>query len=353
MPIKMIELQQRYRQLGAIRLGRKVDLGNGKSRPDKLANWRLTSPSGELLAAAAEAYGGDVNHWVDAPTGPNSQYELYTESDTLDVAIPPLGPGASIDTVFSQWMEMWTRGGCTRRCDGEENILDGTPCVCPVDDPEAMKAGRSSKLPTTCAMTTRMSVLLYKVPDLGVWKMETHGYYAAVELRPAVNALDMAQRSGSPQPAKLRIEQRSKTAGGKTSRFIVPVLELPGLTLGRVLSLQSSAPIDVPALPPATVAAAPVAAIEAVGSTTVMLDRDTAETLAVTVEGAGPDVKKALVVLQKQARKSLTADAFAKDPDWAAQVAAVLGSTPSSTTPVTPAGPEVAETTYLPGEEPF
>jgi hypothetical protein len=262
MAIKFLEQQQRMRQLGEIRLGNKLPTKNGGSRPNKLANWRLTSPDRGLLEVAATQLGGTVREWADAPATTRSKWELLTESDELDVAIPPVHPGAPADSVFSQWMELWNGGGCVRRCDGQNDLIGGDPCQCPVGDVDAMRDGRADKKNPTCVMTTRLSLLVYRLPDLGVWKLETHGYYAAVELGPAVNALLMANQKGFPQPAKIRIEARTVQKQGEARKdFIVPVLSLPTMALGAALGIPAPRRQVLDATP------APVAAIESAPKT--------------------------------------------------------------------------------------
>lgn len=250
MAIKFLERQQKYRRLGRIRMGDKQPNSSGRGdHPSKLREWRITSPSAELLAAAAESYGGDVRRWEGAP-GDGDQYELYTQSESLDVAIPPILDGAPITAAFDQHMEFWTKGGCARRCDGEVNSLDGSACVCPVNDVDRMKEGRSlaaiKEGRGTCAITTRLNVLLYRVPDIGIFQLVTLGYYAATELGGAVSILHQANAAGRPQPARLRIEARTSVKDGKTSNYIVPVLELPTLSMGMALGIGDA--IDVPSI---------------------------------------------------------------------------------------------------------
>lgn len=109
MPI--LDLQLRQRELGRIRIGRKAA---GKGNPQKLDKFRFTSASGELIERIAELYGGEALPWVNDG---QSQFEVFTAVNRLPILVPP--------QPISQWYEMWSGGGCQRRCDGRKNILAG------------------------------------------------------------------------------------------------------------------------------------------------------------------------------------------------------------------------------------
>ena len=68
--------------------------------------------------------------------------------------------------------------------------------------------------------------MLANLPGLGTWRIDTSGYYAAVELQGAVSVIQMAAGRGHMLPAKLRLEQRMVKRGGQTRRFPVPVLDV-------------------------------------------------------------------------------------------------------------------------------
>lgn len=218
MPI--ITLQRSLRRLGRIRMGDQVATANGKTRPNKLATWRLTSPVEDLLHAAAERYGGEVRPWEGAP-GAARQWELYTETDTLDALIPPT------DMAFQQFFEMWSGGGCVRRCDGMTEITADAPCMCPTDPDEKQKLAGQGK---ACKPISRLFVVLPYLPDVGMWHMEARGYYAATELPGTIEILRLASAAGNLIPTRLRIDQRSVKRDGETRNFAVPVIELPTLT---------------------------------------------------------------------------------------------------------------------------
>lgn len=209
MPI--LDLQRRMLELGRIRTGVTVE-SKGKSRPEKLETFRLTSPSRDLIDAAAAALGGVAQPWQD-------EFEVITSTDTLEIMVPPGEP-------LSQWYEMWTAGGCVRRCNGEVMVLTDEPCLCP-QDPGDRRAGAAANPPTACKPTTRLNVMLTALPGLGVWRLETHGFYAAVELAGAASILAYATSAGHPIPARLRLEPRTKKVPGQpTHQYAVPVIEI-------------------------------------------------------------------------------------------------------------------------------
>jgi hypothetical protein len=210
------------RRLGRIRMGAKgATQKNGKTVefPKKLETWRMTSPSRELLDAAAAVYGGEVVEWAGSPNG--KQWELFTDTDSIEVVIPPG------DMAFSQWFEMWSGGGCQRRCDGETEQLSDSPCMCPSDPEERIAAAQKG---VACKPTTRLFVIQPHLPDVGLWHFESHGFYAATEIPGTINIIRAAAASGTLIPARLRIEQRTSKANNETLRYAVPVIELPTMT---------------------------------------------------------------------------------------------------------------------------
>lgn len=228
----IIDLQRRMRELGRLRMGHQLVGRNGKPYPAKLAEWRLTSPSEDLLVTAAEHYGGEVRVWDSAPTE-GRQYELLTGSAVLDVLVPPEAP-------LSQAWELWSGGGCVRRCNGRAQHT-GEPCACPSDLATRLDLSKKGQ---ACKPTTRFSVVLPRVPDVGVWRVESHGINAAVELPGTVEVLQAAAEQGVFIPAQLRIEGRTSKSGGETRHYVVPVLTLPTMTMGQLSSPEGRAAIS-------------------------------------------------------------------------------------------------------------
>lgn len=203
--MSIIHLQRRIAEVGRLRIGEQVRSGNGKSRPAKLSTWRVTSPDRQRIARIAAQYGGEVREW-EAPAG--NQWEVITEASSLPVIVPPS------DMAFSQHMELWSAGGCQRRCDGVRESIGDQPCVCDHEKPE-------------CSIHTRLSVMLRDIPGFGVWRLDTQGYNAALELQGAVEVIQMAAGRGQMLPAQLRLEQRmTKRPGQGTRRFAVPVIDI-------------------------------------------------------------------------------------------------------------------------------
>lgn len=219
----LVGLTPRVNELGRIRLGDKEEFrakdGTTKTRPAKLETFRLTSHDRTVLEKAAQLYGGKVEAWTDAPD--EGMWELTTAASELDIIIP-----RSLQSV-SQNYELWQGGTCERRCDGRFEEVARVACLC---DPEARD----------CAVMTRISVILPRLPGLGLWRLDTKGWHAATTLPSTIDLLLMLSQA-SMVPAVLRAEQRSKKvrdANGKvtTNRFVVPVLGAPGITIGQLVS---------------------------------------------------------------------------------------------------------------------
>lgn len=230
MPIVILEEQRRFRELGRIRLGEREPVlvksgpkagqqaekdGKPVFRPKRLADFRLTSPWRHLLdAAAAAGIGGEVKPW--SPSEGRNEFELVTDKDVLEVLVPP-------GEVLSQWMEEWSGGGCARRCDGVRMVIAqgksaDRSCQCSPDGSVAISDRQ-------CKPTTRLLLMLPGLPDLGVWRIESHGINAALELGKAVELTELATRRGVIIPAELRIEQREvRRPGEPLKRFNVPTL---------------------------------------------------------------------------------------------------------------------------------
>ncbi len=211
---RLSTIQAQTVEVGRIRLGTSTPKtsrsGKPYNEPVRLERFRLTSRSRQLIEAAANLYGGEPGVWTPQGTS-TEQYEVIIEADSLPVIVPP--------EACSQFFEQWNGGTCIIRCTGVRELLGERPCVCG-PDPERR----------ACKPYTRLSLLLAEMPGVGVWRLETHGYYAAAEL-PAV--ADLLSAAGGNVPARLEMEQReakipdprdrSKTV---TTQFKVPVLHV-------------------------------------------------------------------------------------------------------------------------------
>lgn len=234
MPI--IALQRRHHQIGRIRIGAQVPIngttksGKPKTRPVKLETFRLTSSDKRAIDAAAALYGGEPHPWEEQ----EGQFEVITDTNELSIAIPP-------DGELSQWYEQWSGGGCTRRCDGQWEQIGDQACVC---DPAERE----------CSPHTRLSVVLTDLPGMGMWRLDTQGWYAATELAGTINLLAAAADRGTFLPARLRLEQRQvKRPGQAVRKFAVPVVDLdvpllqvPALISGGARAALGPAPAMVP-----------------------------------------------------------------------------------------------------------
>ena len=204
--MSILTIQRRLMEAGRIRIGEKDP---ERGYPKKLTTFRLTSRDRAKIDQAAELWGGTVEPW-DSPAGP--QWQVTTDASALDVVVPPS------EMAFSQFYELWSAGGCQRRCDGVTEQLTEGPCVCDPDDRE-------------CAIHTRLSVMLRDLRGLGLWRIDTSGYYAAVELAGAVEIIAAAAGAGALLPARLRLEQRQVKRTGRdgkpqTFNFVVPVIDI-------------------------------------------------------------------------------------------------------------------------------
>jgi len=183
--------------------------GKKTRRPVKLTEWRLTSPNWEAIETAAKLYGGDAHEWKDAP-GEQQQWEVHTTTSELNVLVP-----FPQDLEERQLYQLYTAGGRTRACNGREEFISAGPCLCDPDNRQ-------------CTLVTHLLVLLPELPGIGVWRLTTSGYNAAVELAGAMRFLRTIHARSHFATAALAIEQRTQKVPGQAERqFVVPVLRLP------------------------------------------------------------------------------------------------------------------------------
>lgn len=230
MPGRILTLQRQARELGRLRAGTFEQPSGGRGRPTRSKTWILTSHQREYLDAAAEQWGGDVHEWTPQGNGAKA-WRVITDSPSIDAILPPGDP-------LSQHYEMWSRGGCQRRCDGEVEHLSAKPCLCLAEFGEEFHLQDPDK---ACRPHTRLSVILPDIPDLGVWRMESKGFYAANEIAASIDLIRQATGGQVMVPIRLRIEPRKRVAQGKTKQYPVIVVEIRGATAGQILS--GSAPV--------------------------------------------------------------------------------------------------------------
>ncbi|MEU9861288.1 hypothetical protein AB0D99_10450 [Streptomyces sp. NPDC047971] len=224
---RIITMQRQARELGRLRTGWSVpsDKPNGRPRPVKSKTWVVTSHAEHYVEAAAAAWGGTVERWQPQGAGA-PQFRVITTAEQLDALLPPGDP-------LSQHNEMWNKGGCMRRCDGETEQLTRQPCICLQQFGEEW---HQQKKGTVCSATTRLNVMLPDMPDLGVWRAETHSFYAANEMAGTVDMVLSGTNGQGLVPVTLRIEPRTRVAGGQTKHFPVVVVEVRGITPRQALA---------------------------------------------------------------------------------------------------------------------
>ena len=242
-------LPTRYPELGRLRSGYSDD--DNKMQP--LRKWRVTTKDERAIHVIAGLYGGVPQKWEERP----DEFELFTESETLNILLPP-------DALFTAY-EAWGSGGNKRRCDGET-------CTVPIQDPEG---GHLEEVPCwclakglvpgeskdACNVTVRLKVVMPDVPGLGTWMFTSGSQYAAMELPFRVDAIEaVRQRSDQMVPCDLTLDYREeKRAYEKfTRKYSVPVITVHQSMVELAASLQGpgllpprkSRPLPGPGAPP-------------------------------------------------------------------------------------------------------
>lgn len=247
---RIMTMKRQAAELGRIRTGysRPNPKPNGRPIPVKSKTFILTSHSREYVAAAAELYGGRVEQWT--PQGqPVAQWRVITEATELRAILPAGDP-------LSQSYEMWSGGGCSRRCDGVTERLSDRPCICLDrygDDWHERPADE------VCRPTSRVGVFLPDLPDLGVWRLETKSHYAADALAGGLDIVLQASGGTGMMPVRMWIEQRKAVRNGKTKQFqvVMVVPSLPKLRHALSGPISTAAALDPASLDRPAIAAAP------------------------------------------------------------------------------------------------
>lgn len=248
---RILTMKKQAAELGRIRLGTTEPAKNGKTRPARSSTFILTSHHRPYIEAAAAMWGGEVEAWT--PQGSNiSQYRVITRASSIDAIMPTGDP-------LSQANEMWSGGGCARRCDGETEQLSRKPCLCLAQFGESWHERGPDEV---CRPTSRINVMLPELPDLGVWRLETHSYYAADTLAGSVDAVLAATEGRSMMPVRVWIEQRKRIAKGKTKQFpvVMVVPRIPKLRHALSGPLSTAAALDPGSLDRPQLEAAPAQA---------------------------------------------------------------------------------------------
>ena len=192
---RILSLQVQARELGRLRTGY-VD---GR-RPVRSDTWIVSSHAEHYVQAAAEAWGGTVEKWQPQGGGA-SQWRVRTEAVSLDALLPPGDP-------LSQSLELWSGGGCSRRCDGLTEMQADVPCICRAEHGDAFHEQAKGSV---CSATTRLNVFLPEMPDVGVFRAETHSFYSAQEIAGAVDLIKSAVGGDKIIPIRLQSPGRSRS----------------------------------------------------------------------------------------------------------------------------------------------
>lgn len=217
---RIVDLQRRLRERGRIRIGYSVPSTRpgakpGTKIPKKLDRFRFTTPDADTIRTVAALYGGTPERWTE---GGEDQWQVTTQATSVPVAF-------ATRVAFSQSYEQWQGGFLQRICDGETAHVPSTArrmreedCTCDPDE-------------RTCKLTTHLGLILPEIPGLGIWRLVSHGYYAATELLGAVELIEGAINRGlALVPARLIIERREvrRLIDGKPKvhKFAVPGLDL-------------------------------------------------------------------------------------------------------------------------------
>lgn len=215
MTLNRLMLPTRLPHRCEIRTGDQAPTRGGKTRPNRLEHFRITGPK-EICEAVADVYGGEPRPWEGAPTP--GAWEVYTNTDTLHVAVPINMP----DVLDGPMWELWTAGGRVRRCDGQtcettrvegdQAVTESVPCMCNPDEPE-------------CKATTRLRVIITTIPGVGTDRLVTHSIHAGMEIPGVLEFLRLSGASGL-VPAYLRIQTKTvKRTGQQTKTFPVVTLD--------------------------------------------------------------------------------------------------------------------------------
>ena len=218
--VRISDRQHRIQSVGRAKVG--VYDSTGKGRPRSIKTWRLCSSREDLLEQLAEEYGGKVERSTHAKA--SHSHEVITETDTLNVVLPPDPLGNS------PMYRKYGGKGLERECDGEichlseprgNQIFESdVPCICETKGFE-------------CKVNTRLEVLISSVAMAGTWTFVTNSEQNADTIPAMVQAIESAATRGFPL-ATLTVEEAQARGGSK--KFILvrlaPVVSLQELMSG-------------------------------------------------------------------------------------------------------------------------
>ncbi|WP_327413191.1 recombination directionality factor [Streptomyces sp. NBC_01233] len=234
---RILTMKRQAAELGRIRTGFSRPNSDPSKRPVpiKSKTFVFSSHSQAYVAAAAELWGGDVEAWT--PQNQKiAQYRVISKATGIRAILPAGDP-------LSQSYEMWSGGGCSRRCDGETEQKTRKACLC------LAQYGIDWHLRSpqqVCRPTSRINVMLPDLPDLGVWRLESKSYYAADAIAGGLDIVLQATEGRSMMPVRMWIEQRTAVREGKTKQFpvVMVVPSLPKLRHALSGPLSTAAALD-------------------------------------------------------------------------------------------------------------
>lgn len=265
---RILTMKRQAAELGRIRTGFSRPNSDPSKRPIpiKSKTFVFSSHSQTYVAAAAELWGGEVEAWT--PQNQKiAQYRVISKAAEIRAILPAGDP-------LSQSYEMWSGGGCSRRCDGETEQKTRQACLC------LAQYGIDWHLRSpqqVCRPTSRINVMLPDLPDLGVWRLESKSYYAADAIAGGLDIVLQATEGRSMMPVRMWIEQRTAVREGKTKQFpvVMVVPSLPKLRHALSGPLSTAAALDPGVLDrPALEAPRPDYAADAKACTTVDAARE-------------------------------------------------------------------------------
>lgn len=216
---RILTMQRQVRELGRLRTGYTA---NG--RPNRSKTWILTSKDRDLLAAAAEEWGGHVVEWTPLNSDAK-QWSLTTETATLPAFLPPGDP-------LTQNLEMWSKGGAQRRCNGVTESKSGKDCLCFAQFGENFHERDPRDV---CRPYSQLNLMLLNLPDIGLWRHVTKSFYAAGEIAGAVDLIKAQVGPDPIVPVWLIIDPRESVKDGKRTPYPVPAIKIRGATSGAAL----------------------------------------------------------------------------------------------------------------------
>jgi hypothetical protein len=208
------DLEPRLPTVYRLRLGQKSETRKdkyGNPLPEHLAGaFRVTSAVPAVISEIAERYDGtDPKLWASAD---GDQMETILPAVPLKIVLLP-------GQALSQWWEKWDSGGCTKRCDGVTDHLNGTACSCPQEVEKRLEDRRQ-----WCQPITRLAFLLPRLKLLCAGRLDSTGVIAAQGIGATIELAQAALDEGVMVGATLAVRMR----GTGAKQYVWPELTLHG-----------------------------------------------------------------------------------------------------------------------------